>query len=59
MLRWAAIFFIIALVAGAMGFGGIAGAAGGIAKILFWLFVIGFLVTLVLGIAAGRKITGR
>ncbi|WP_054284778.1 DUF1328 domain-containing protein [Gulbenkiania mobilis] len=59
MLRWAAIFFIIALIAGAMGFGGIAGAAGGIAKILFWLFVIGFLVTLVLGIAAGRKITGR
>ena len=33
MLYWAAVFFIIALIAAALGFGGIAGASAGIAKI--------------------------
>ena len=36
MLKWAIIFAVIALVAGALGFGGIAGAAAGIAKLLFF-----------------------
>ncbi|MEO8000203.1 MAG: DUF1328 family protein, partial [Gemmatimonadaceae bacterium] len=44
-------------VAGVLGFGGIAIAAVGIAKILFWLFVVLFVVSLVAGVAAGRKIT--
>lgn len=35
MLGWALFFFIIAIIAAALGFGGIAGAAVGIAKILF------------------------
>ena len=39
MLRWAAIFFIIALVAGVFGFGGIAAGAVEIAKILFFIFL--------------------
>jgi uncharacterized membrane protein YtjA (UPF0391 family) len=47
MLRWALGFFIIALVAALLGFTGIALAAAGIAKILFYLFLILFLVTLV------------
>ena len=38
MLRWALIFFVIALIAGSLGFTGIAGAGAAIAKILFWLF---------------------
>ncbi len=59
MLKWALIFAVVALIAGALGFGGIAGAAAGIAKILFFLFVGGFLEFLVLGIMAGRKITGN
>jgi uncharacterized membrane protein YtjA (UPF0391 family) len=47
MLRWALGFFIVALVAALLGFTGIAVAAAGIAKILFYLFLILFLVTLV------------
>lgn len=40
MLRYAVIFFVIALIAAALGFGGIAGSAAGIAKILFYAFLI-------------------
>jgi uncharacterized membrane protein YtjA (UPF0391 family) len=47
MLRWALGFFILALFAALLGFTGIALAAAGIAKILFYLFLILFLVTLV------------
>ena len=47
MLRWALGFFIVALVAALLGFTGIAVAAAGIAKILFYFFLILFLVTLV------------
>jgi uncharacterized membrane protein YtjA (UPF0391 family) len=47
MLRWALAFFIVALIAALLGFTGIAIAAAGIAKILFYLFLILFLVTLV------------
>ena len=47
MLRWSVAFFIVALIAALLGFGGIAVAAAGIAKILFYLFLILFLVTLV------------
>ncbi|MGA8073414.1 MAG: DUF1328 family protein [Candidatus Acidiferrales bacterium] len=50
MLRWALGFFLIAIVAAIFGFGGIAIAAAGIAKILFFLFVILFLVALVGGL---------
>jgi uncharacterized membrane protein YtjA (UPF0391 family) len=51
MLYYALVFFLIALVAAAFGFGGIAGASMGIAQILFFLFLIVFLVTLVMGVA--------
>lgn len=47
MLRWALGFFIVALFAALLGFTGIALAAAGIAKVLFYLFLILFLVTLV------------
>jgi uncharacterized membrane protein YtjA (UPF0391 family) len=47
MLRWALGFFIVALLAAVLGFGGIAIAAAGIAKILFYLFLILFLITLI------------
>jgi uncharacterized membrane protein YtjA (UPF0391 family) len=49
MLSWTITFLVIALVAALLGFGGIAGAAAGIAKILFFVFLIAFVVTLVLG----------
>ena len=46
MLRWALIFLVVALVAAALGFTGIAGASAGIAQILFWIFVAVFIVML-------------
>jgi len=39
MIRWIITFLVISLIAGALGFGGIAGAASGIVQILFWIFL--------------------
>jgi uncharacterized membrane protein YtjA (UPF0391 family) len=50
MLRYALIFFVVALIAGIFGFFGIAAAAAGIAKILFFIFLVLFLVSLVSGL---------
>jgi uncharacterized membrane protein YtjA (UPF0391 family) len=47
MLRWALAFFIVALVAALLGFTGIAVATAGIAKILFFIFLVLFVVSLV------------
>lgn len=49
MLSWAVTFLIIALIAAVLGFGGIAGTAVGIAKILFFVFLVLFVVALLLG----------
>jgi uncharacterized membrane protein YtjA (UPF0391 family) len=57
MLKWAAIFAVIALVAGLLGFGGIAGAAWGVAKLLFWVFVAIAVVLFILGLTVYRKVT--
>jgi len=54
MLWWAVIFFIVAIIAAIFGFGGIAAGAMGIAKILFWIFIILFLISLLWGLF-GRK----
>ena len=50
MLYWAAVFFVIALIAGIFGFGGIAAGAIEIAKVLFFIFLVVFVVTLALGL---------
>jgi uncharacterized membrane protein YtjA (UPF0391 family) len=44
MLHWSLVFLLIALVAAVLGFGGIAGTAVGIAKVLFFVFLILWLV---------------
>jgi uncharacterized membrane protein YtjA (UPF0391 family) len=49
MLYWSASFFVIAIVAGLFGFGGIAASAVGIAKILFFVFLVLALISLLLG----------
>jgi uncharacterized membrane protein YtjA (UPF0391 family) len=49
MLRWALTFFIVALVAAVFGFGGIAGDAAWIGKLLLVVFIILALVSLVMG----------
>jgi uncharacterized membrane protein YtjA (UPF0391 family) len=56
MLRWAAIFFVIAIIAALLGFTGVAGAAANIAVFLFYLFVAVFVVLLLLGLFAGRRL---
>jgi uncharacterized membrane protein YtjA (UPF0391 family) len=56
MLRWAAAFFIVAIVAAIFGFGDIAAAATGVAKILFYVFLILFLISLISGITYRRRV---
>jgi uncharacterized membrane protein YtjA (UPF0391 family) len=56
MLRWAVIFLIIALVAALFGFGGLAGTAVGIAKVLFFIFLILFVVSLLVGGFGARRV---
>ena len=55
MLSWVITFFVIALIAGILGFGGIAGASIEIAKIVFFIAVVLFLVSAVAGMARGRR----
>ncbi len=55
VLKWALIFFLISIVAGALGYSGVARGAAGIAKILFGLFLILAILILILlyaGVAA-------
>jgi uncharacterized membrane protein YtjA (UPF0391 family) len=54
MLSWVVTFLIVALIAGILGFGGIAGASLEIAKIIFFIAVVLFLVSAVVGLARGR-----
>jgi uncharacterized membrane protein YtjA (UPF0391 family) len=54
MLGWAVFFLVIALVAALFGFGGIAGTAVGIAKLLFFVFLAIFVISLIMGLARGR-----
>jgi uncharacterized membrane protein YtjA (UPF0391 family) len=49
MLRWALIFLIVALIAGALGFFALEGTAMWIAQVLFVVFLIVFLISLVFG----------
>ena len=49
MLSWAITFLVIAIIAGILGFGGIAGTAVGFAKILFFLFIVMFIIACLLG----------
>lgn len=55
MLGWAVAFLIIALVAALFGFGGIAAGAVYIAKILFIIFLILFVITVVLRLIQGKR----
>ncbi len=54
MLSWALTFLVIALIAGALGFTGIYVAAAGIAKILFFIFVVLFVVSMIMHLGRGR-----
>ena len=51
MLSWALIFFVVAIIAAVFGFGGIASASAVIAQVLFFLFLVLFVVSLIMGMA--------
>lgn len=50
MIRWAIAFLVIALIAAVFGFGGIAAAAVDIARVLFLIFIVLFVISLVFGL---------
>jgi uncharacterized membrane protein YtjA (UPF0391 family) len=54
MLRWALVFLVIALIAAALGFTGVYVAAAAIAKILFYIFLVLFVVSLIMHLGRGR-----
>jgi uncharacterized membrane protein YtjA (UPF0391 family) len=49
MLYWALLFLIVAIVAAVFGFGAIAGTAAWVAKVLFFVFLVLFIVSLIFG----------
>ena len=57
MLNWVITFLIIALVAGLLGFGGIAGASVEIAKIVFFVAIVLFAVSALVGLMRGGRPT--
>jgi uncharacterized membrane protein YtjA (UPF0391 family) len=57
MIGWAITFLIVALVAAIFGFGGIAGAAVDIAKLIFFVAIVLFAISAVIGLLRGRSPT--
>jgi uncharacterized membrane protein YtjA (UPF0391 family) len=57
MIKWAIIFLVIGLIAGALGFGGIAGMSFGIAKFLFVVAIALFVLFLILGLVVAKKLS--
>ena len=57
MLKWALIFLVVSLVAGALGFTGVASGAKTIAKVLFGIFLLGFIILVLLAWSAGQMLT--
>jgi len=55
MLGWALTFLIVALIAAVLGFGGIAGLSVEIAKIIFFVAVVLFLISALVGLFRGRR----
>jgi uncharacterized membrane protein YtjA (UPF0391 family) len=56
MLRWVVIFLLVAIVASVFGFFGIASAAVGIAKLIFFIALVGFLISLLMHLlGTGRR----
>jgi uncharacterized membrane protein YtjA (UPF0391 family) len=57
MLSWALTFLIIALIAAVLGFGGIAGLSMEIAKVIFFVAIVLFLISAIVGLVRGRTPT--
>jgi len=50
LLGWALVFLVVAIIAAALGFGGIATASAGIARVLFFIFLVVFIVLLLMNL---------
>jgi uncharacterized membrane protein YtjA (UPF0391 family) len=57
MIKWAIIFALISVVAGIFGFTGIAAGSAAVAKVLFFIALAIFVILLIAGLAAGRKLS--
>ena len=55
MFGWALTFLVVALIAAVLGFGGIASFAVDIAKIIFFVAIVLFVVSAVIGLVRGRS----
>jgi uncharacterized membrane protein YtjA (UPF0391 family) len=58
LLKWALIFLVVSLVAALFGFTGISEASSDIARVLFYIFLVIFLILLILGVTIFRKVSG-
>lgn len=56
MMGWALTFLVIALIAAVLGFGGIAGTAIEIAKIIFFVAIVLFAISAIVGFMRGRRV---
>lgn len=56
MLRWAIVFFVISLIAGVLGFGGISEASADVAQVIFFVFISLFALALIGGLVVGKKL---
>lgn len=55
MLRYALMFFIFSIIAGVLGFGGVSAATADIGRILFYVFIVLFLLSLLTGVVRGKS----
>jgi uncharacterized membrane protein YtjA (UPF0391 family) len=49
LLHWAIVFLVIAIIAGVLGFGGLAGTAMEGARLLFWVAIVLLVISLIFG----------
>lgn len=56
MLKWAIIFFVISVIAGYLGFTGVASTTRTLAKVLFFIALAVFLIVLVFGVMLGMLV---
>jgi len=57
MIKWALIFLVVGLIAGVLGFTGVAGASFAVAKILAFIAIAIFVVLMLLGVTVFKKVT--
>lgn len=54
MFGWALTFLVVAMIAAALGFGGVAGTSASIAQVLFFIFLAFFVVSLLMRVLRGK-----